>query len=115
MDERDRGRLLDILQAARRATAFVANTSREAFVANEMCHYAVIAQLQIIGEAAKALSPAFRSAHPRLPWNKMARMRDFLIHQYDHINLDIVWEAANVSLPEAIRYIAPLFPPDARP
>ena len=35
--------------------------------------------LEIIGEAVKNLSPAFRDAHPDIPWNAIAGMRDKLI------------------------------------
>jgi len=38
--------------------------------------------LEIIGEAVKNLSYAFRDAHPEIPWNDIAGMRDKLIHGY---------------------------------
>jgi uncharacterized protein with HEPN domain len=59
-----------------------------------MCQSAIIRQLEIIGEATKHLSAAFRGNHPDIPWQKMAGMRDILIHAYDAVDLDEVWNAA---------------------
>jgi len=47
-----------------------------------MCQSAVVRQLEIIGEATKRLSGNFRTNHPDVPWQKMAGMRDILIHAY---------------------------------
>jgi len=43
--------------------------------------------LEIIGEASKSLSPAFRASHPEVPWADMAGMRDVLIHRYSAVDL----------------------------
>lgn len=43
--------------------------------------------LEIIGEAAKGVSPEFRRKHPDLPWKKTAGLRDRLIHGYFDVNL----------------------------
>ena len=53
----------------------------------------------MIGEAAKGVSAATRTAHPDVPWTEMAGMRDVVIHQYFGVDADLVWRAANVSVP----------------
>ena len=53
-----------------------------------MYQNAVIRSLEVIGEAAKQVSPAFRSQHPELPWREMAGTRDRLIHGYFSVNLE---------------------------
>jgi uncharacterized protein with HEPN domain len=58
--------------------------------------------LEIIGEVARGISPAFREAHPEVARNKMAGMRDRLIHGYFDVNLDIVWETVTRDLPVLI-------------
>jgi len=71
---------------------------------------AVIHQLMVIGEAAKHISQQFKDDHSEVPWKDMAGMRDILIHAYRRINLDEVWIAATVDVPDLIRQIEPLMP-----
>ena len=59
---------------------------------NTMMQDAVIRNLEIIGEATKGLSPAFRERYPDIPWSSMAGMRDVLIHGYMGVDLKIVWD-----------------------
>ena len=61
-------------------------------MASTLIQDAVIRNLEIIGEATKALSPAFREQHPNIPWSSMTGMRDVLIHGYMGVDLKIVWD-----------------------
>lgn len=103
--------LADILIAARHVQNFIAGVTREEFEQDVMRESAVIRQLAIIGEATKQLSMEFRAAHPAIPWRSVAGMRDVLIHGYRNVDLDEVWTAATVSVPELVRYVEPLVPP----
>ncbi len=111
-DERDISALWDILEASRNIQEFIFGLTVEQFVADKKCHFAVIAQIEIIGEAAKRLSDEFRQAHPDILWKQMAGMRDFLIHAYDQVDMKRVWEVATGSVPDLIQFIVPLLPPD---
>ena len=42
----------------------------------------------------------------------MAGMRDILIHNYDDIELDEVWNVATISIPELIEQIEDILPPE---
>jgi uncharacterized protein with HEPN domain len=60
----------------------------------------VIRQLEIIGEAVKNLSSAFRKEHSYIPWKDMAGMRDKLIHHYFGVDLQAVWTTATEDIPK---------------
>lgn len=75
-----------------------------------MCQSAVIRQLEIIGEATKRLSPEFRGNHPNVPWKDMAGLRDRLIHAYDDLDLDRIWDAATQRLVAILPYLISLLP-----
>jgi uncharacterized protein with HEPN domain len=110
---RDEGNLLDILKAARLAIEFKGQTDKDEFLADLKTQSAVLHQLLIIGEAVKRLSPEFRAAHPEVPWKLIAGTRDKLIHFYEGADLDEVWKMVTADLPQLIRWIEPLVPPDS--
>jgi uncharacterized protein with HEPN domain len=108
---RDAAAVLDIVNAARRAQRFVAGMSRDAFSEDEKTRSAVLHQLMVLGEAAKRISPAYRAAHPEIPWRLMAGTRDTLIHEYDEVELDDVWDTVQRDLPSLLAALEPLLTP----
>jgi uncharacterized protein with HEPN domain len=107
---RDEATLLDIAQAARRIISFVQGVDEASFAANAEKHWAVVAQLLVIGEATTRLSYEFRSLHPEIEWAKIAGMRNRLIHGYDTIRWDVVWRTATEAVPQLLAQIEPLLP-----
>jgi uncharacterized protein with HEPN domain len=110
MQPRDQACLADILEAARLACDFVAGIDRQAFDDSLLIQSAVIRQIEIVGEATKRLSEEFRLANPHIPWRNMAGMRDILVHAYDHVDPDEVWNVVNDSLPELMGRLWELMP-----
>jgi len=98
----DDATVLDILTAARLAIRFAEGIDLAGFLDDEKTQSAVIHQLLVMGEAAKRLSPEFRSKHPQLPWKMMAGMRDKLVHEYDDVDLDEVWNTLSSGVPQVI-------------
>ena len=58
--------------------------------------------LQTIGEAARRVSPAFQAQNPRIPWAKVIGMRHKVVHDYLHVDFDIVWDVVTLDLPALI-------------
>lgn len=98
----------DILTAARLVRRFVQGVGYEEFMADVMRQSAVIRQLEIIGEAARHLSPEFTDLHAEVPWRKMVGMRNMLIHAYRSVDEDVVWNAAMISVPDLLAVLEPL-------
>ncbi len=59
----------------------------------------MIRRLEIIGEAARRISLTTRAAFPELPWEEMVGLRNVLIHEYDDVDLSIVWNTVRNELP----------------
>ncbi|MBN2186363.1 MAG: DUF86 domain-containing protein [Dehalococcoidia bacterium] len=102
MVDNDMVRLRHILDAAREAVVFSQGRYREDLYSNRMLSLSLVRLLEIIGEAARGISPACRAAHPEIAWQKMAGMRDRLVHGYFDINLDVVWETVTEDLPSLV-------------
>ena len=69
------------------------------FLEKPIIQDAVIRNLEIIGEAVKGIDDRVRAEYPSIPWKSIAGMRDFLIHVYFGINLQIVWKTISDDLP----------------
>lgn len=94
----DRERLLDIQEAIERIEKYTAQ-GREAFERAELIQTWVIHHLQIIGEAARALSAAFKQQHSEVPWPQIAGMRNILVHHYFDVDVAVVWSVVERDLP----------------
>jgi len=108
---RDAGYLLDILNAARAAHGYIEGSEFDAFLNDPQRQDAVIRRLEVIGEAAKRVSSAGRSSASSLPWDQMIGIRNVLIHNYDNVDLEIVWDTVTKDLPPLIRQLEGLVPP----
>lgn len=114
MLKNDDVRLRHILGAAREAIAFSRNRSREDLNRDRMLNLSLVHLLEIIGEAARGVSPAFRGGHSEIPWEKMVGMRDRLIHGYFDINLDVVWETVSEDLPPLVAQLESLLASESK-
>ncbi|MCH7471553.1 DUF86 domain-containing protein [bacterium] len=94
----DRVYLRHILDAIAHITTF-AGEGEATFRQAVKTQAAVIRFLEVIGEAAKNLSPGLRSEHPDVRWQGFAGLRDRLIHQYFGVRLDMVWDTVITDLP----------------
>jgi uncharacterized protein with HEPN domain len=108
----DDGFLLDMLVAAREALASVEGVTWERFAEDRMLHTFVTHQIQVIGEAATGITPAFQQAHPEIAWTDITGMRHKIVHDYRDVDLEVVWSTATDSLPELIALLEPLVPPE---
>lgn len=93
-----RERLLDILEAISSIERYL-DRGKAAFEQDELLQAWFVRNLQIIGEAAKALPDEVRALAPDVPWPKIIGMRNVLVHGYFDIDTAIVWEAASRDVP----------------
>src|SRR3989338_5446839 len=94
-----------IVAAGNRIQRYLKKKTLNQFLKDEMLQAAVIRELEIIGEAAKNLSLAFKSHHSHVPWRKVTGMRDVAIHDYFILDLPAVWGTATRRVPELLRQL----------
>ena len=103
--QRDNVYLLDILEAAKLVIEYASDKSKEGFLKDIQCQDAVVRRFAIIGEATRRISDEMKSSHPELPWNEMVGMRNVMVHEYDDIDMVIVWETIKKDIPALISSI----------
>jgi len=77
---------------------------RDVFFGNAIYQDAAMRNLEIMGEAAKRISPELRESL-KLPWRQIAGLRDVLIHDYPNLDLERIWLVASRDVPELLRAI----------
>src|SRR2546430_17266638 len=87
--------LEDILGAISKIRRYTDGLTKQGFAADEKTLDAVIRNLEVIGEAVKQLPADLRARQPGLDWQKIAGLRDILIHQYFGIDVDILWDTSS--------------------
>jgi len=102
MPEPERVRLQHMLDAAQKAVAFANDRTRIDLDSDEMFMLAEVRLIEIIGEAAAAVSDATRQQIPEIPWRPITATRNRLIHGYFNVDLNILWSIIQNDLPPLI-------------
>ena len=100
--------LEDILDAIGAIRDYASGMTREQFGRDRKTVDAVLRNLEVIGEAVKHVPADIRSQGPEIEWQKIAGLRDVLIHGYFGVDLDIVWDIVVHKLPALGRQVRTL-------
>jgi uncharacterized protein with HEPN domain len=87
-----------ILDSIKLIELYSKNTAETKFRKKTEVQDAIIRRLEIIGEAVKNLTPAFKAKYPDIPWKQIAGMRDILIHEYFDVDLSLTWKKLSAIL-----------------
>jgi uncharacterized protein with HEPN domain len=98
----DRVSVRQMLDHAREAVAMVRDRSRHDLGTDRLLNLSLTRLLEIIGEAASRVSEGFREAHAEVAWAEIIGLRNRLIHGYDVVDLDILWEIVQRDLPTLV-------------
>jgi uncharacterized protein with HEPN domain len=91
--------LRHMLDHAREGVGLIQGKSRKAVSSDRLLELALVRLLEIIGEAAKRISLEYQSSHSSIPWSQIISLRNRLIHGYDAVDLDILWQILKQDLP----------------
>lgn len=59
--------------------------------------------VEIIGEAARAMSAEGRARYSDIDWTGLVGLRNVLVHAYHRIQPELLWRAASVDIPDIVR------------
>jgi uncharacterized protein with HEPN domain len=95
---REDERLRDILDAIVSIERYT-NQGKTAFDEQELIQVWMVHQLQIIGEAANALSMETLNNYPEIPWKQIIGFRNLVVHEYFRVSLNLVWSIVQNNIP----------------
>lgn len=111
MNEKTRSILEHMLEDAKDIVDFSQEVgSLEALRNNALSKKAIVMSLLNIGELASKLSDEFVESHSQIPWRSMIGMRNYAAHGYHIMNLEIVWDTAQTSIPELVTFLEEILP-----
>jgi uncharacterized protein with HEPN domain len=103
MSRRDpKARLLHMRDYAQRAVAMVEGQTRASLDSDEKLRLALTHLVELVGEAAGHVPAEIQAQYPEIPWPQAISMRHRLIHGYDFVDYDILWDTITQSLPGLI-------------
>ncbi len=109
---RDEALALDMLIAARKALAYLGESSVEDLASDTLVQDGIVRQLSILGEAAARVSDEYRATCTDVPWRDIVGMRNRLVHDYWSIDVAEVWRTVVRDLPGIIDTLTALIPPE---
>src|SRR5690349_5174275 len=98
----DDARLRHMLDHAKEASAMARGKTRVQLDHDRQLNLALVRLLEIVGEAAGRVPAKERSRYPDIPWAEIVGLRNRLIHGYDSVDFDILWQIVIDDLPPLI-------------
>ncbi len=94
--------LRHMLDHAREAVVLAQGKSRADLDRDRLLELALVRLLEIVGEAASRVSDEDSAKYHEIPWPQIIGLRNRLIHGYDAVDLDILWQIIEHDLPPLI-------------
>jgi uncharacterized protein with HEPN domain len=113
----DNVRLRHMLDYSREAIHMAEGQRRGDLDTHRMLQLSLVRLVEIVGEAASRVSAPTRQQYPQIPWPQIAGMRNRLVHGYDFVDYDILWQTVSEDLPALVAALEPLVsgPPGREP
>ncbi|MGB8684619.1 MAG: HepT-like ribonuclease domain-containing protein [Candidatus Binatus sp.] len=103
-------RLRHMLDHAREAVTMAGGKSRDDLDDDRKLNLALVRLLEIVGEAASRMPANERTQYPQIPWGEIVGLRNRLIHGYDSVDFDILWQIVRHDLPALIVALEQIVP-----
>ena len=92
-------KMIDIIE---KLQSYVGENDYNSFSGNDMLVDACVFNLSQLGEVANRIDSEFEEAHPEIPWRQIYGLCNRVIHDYEGINLILIWEIITEDLPDLV-------------
>ena len=94
-----------MLDHSSEAVSLLRGKSRPDLDGDRLLQLALTRLVEIVGEAATRVPKELQDRHQTIPWREIVSARNRLIHGYDFVDLDILWEIVATDLPALVPQI----------
>ena len=92
--------LQKMLRYTMRLVVYCSGYTYDTFISDIKLVEACVFNLSQLGELCRIVDPSFAQAHPQIPWREMYGLRNRIVHDYEGVNLQLVWEIISEDIPE---------------
>lgn len=107
-NNQDIASIWDMIESIREIQEDTANFTYEKFEQNRTVRRAVERNFEILGEAGGRVSDECRQQNPEIDWRKIIGLRNIIIHRYDQVNSEMLWEVIVFNLPTLSKQLTAL-------
>lgn len=107
MDKRDPSHIIFIARYLQQAVDFVGDMSLDEYLSDIKTQMAVAMAVSQAGEHVKKLSKAFREEETQADWRGIAGIRDWIVHDYDHVEQELLYKSVMREAPRVIKILQP--------
>jgi len=113
MVKSDTIRIKHMLDAANEAVEMAKGKSVNDISNDRMLNLSLVKLIEIIGEAASRVSPEGQTKYAEIPWGKIIGMRHCLVHGYDDIDFEVLYQTICDDIPPLIAALEKIVPTDS--
>ncbi len=94
--------MLKMIHQCDNAMKYAQNISYDGFVQNELYVTFTVFALTQLGELATVLSNRTDCVdrYPDLPWTAMKSLRNHIVHDYDGLQMQVIWTTIHTDIPQ---------------
>ena len=82
--------------------SYCAGLDHDGFLASPVVVDACVFNLSQIGELVTKVSEDYENSHDKIPWRQLYGLRNRIVHDYEGVNLDLVWQIVHDDIPDLI-------------
>ena len=98
-----------ILKYTAKILDYTKNAEYNDFINNSILVEACVFNLSQIGELANKIDREFEENNPSIPWRIMYGLRNKIVHDYEGVNLVLIWDIVKEDLPELNKQLEELY------
>jgi uncharacterized protein with HEPN domain len=106
--DRNMSSVWDMVQAIRYIQEYTAEITLDEYLQSVLIQDAVERRFEILGEAARRISFEFREAHPAIDWRGAVGLRNVIIHRYEEVEQEELWNFIETILPNLLEQLEAL-------
>ena len=88
---------------------YTKGVGEEEFKTNSMMIEACVFNLGQMGELANKIDQEFETEHSDIPWRILYGLRNKIVHDYEGVNLDLIWEIVSEDLEKLLEQLNDLY------